>query len=416
MSVKNPGANPLLDGVNHNDTLAGTVVRGDIVVGNATPKWARVAKGAAQTILRSDGTDPSWSSQLIVGSNGPHIIGDNGGSFPSGYTGASLLMNNVFTPTAADGIGRLVLFGNTLNAEVNAAPRLIEYSVTMVEAGSGVHAGVVGQYNSLSITNGAGATTDAITVQVHPPSKDSGTVTGNAITLYVDGAPTIGAGNWAAYIAGKTTVEGLFDVLSPDNSTAVTIKINATQANITGADKFVSFASTSGEEANVVGTGVAGIIAYNTFTGSHKTLIDTDPFNPEPLMLLEMTGELLGVQDFLDLVTAPGQERSAPKEYLPRTRVCTTHASDACYGVYAGRGSNGMHMALALGTGKVLLAKTSNAPIPVGTFLVSSTTPGHTEIQHDNIKRASTVAVTSESITWQPGQTARQVAVRYLMG
>lgn len=58
--------NALLDGSAHSDTLAGTVVRGDIIVGNSTPKWARVAKGAANSVLTSDGTDPAWSTTPTV--------------------------------------------------------------------------------------------------------------------------------------------------------------------------------------------------------------------------------------------------------------------------------------------------------------------------------------------------------------
>jgi hypothetical protein len=38
----------------HADTLAGTVVRGDLVVGNSTPKWARKARGAAGQLLSVD--------------------------------------------------------------------------------------------------------------------------------------------------------------------------------------------------------------------------------------------------------------------------------------------------------------------------------------------------------------------------
>jgi hypothetical protein len=53
---------PILDGVNNTDTLAGTVVRGDLIVGNSTPKWARFALGANGTVLFSNGTDPSWTS------------------------------------------------------------------------------------------------------------------------------------------------------------------------------------------------------------------------------------------------------------------------------------------------------------------------------------------------------------------
>lgn len=44
----------------HTDTLAGTVVRGDIIVGNSTPKWSRLAKGAAGTVLTMGANDPSW--------------------------------------------------------------------------------------------------------------------------------------------------------------------------------------------------------------------------------------------------------------------------------------------------------------------------------------------------------------------
>ena len=60
-------------------------------------------------------------------------------------------------------------------------------------------------------------------------------------------------------------------VLAADNGTVAGLKINASQANITGADVFTEFRSTDGVEANVVGTGVLGVIAYNTFTGGHYT-------------------------------------------------------------------------------------------------------------------------------------------------
>lgn len=46
----------------HSDTATGTVVRGDIIIGNATPKWERFAIGAANTFLKSDGTDAAWGT------------------------------------------------------------------------------------------------------------------------------------------------------------------------------------------------------------------------------------------------------------------------------------------------------------------------------------------------------------------
>jgi hypothetical protein len=50
----------LLDGVIDQDTLIGTVVRGDLIVGNSTPKWGRFAKGASGTILQMGANDPAW--------------------------------------------------------------------------------------------------------------------------------------------------------------------------------------------------------------------------------------------------------------------------------------------------------------------------------------------------------------------
>lgn len=52
----------LLDGAKHSDTTASAVTRGDLIYGNATPAWDDLALGAAKTVLRSDGTDLAWST------------------------------------------------------------------------------------------------------------------------------------------------------------------------------------------------------------------------------------------------------------------------------------------------------------------------------------------------------------------
>jgi len=46
----------------HSDALAAAVVRGDIIIGNSTPKWSRLAKGAANTVLKMGADDPAWGS------------------------------------------------------------------------------------------------------------------------------------------------------------------------------------------------------------------------------------------------------------------------------------------------------------------------------------------------------------------
>lgn len=55
-------ANALLDGTAHTDTAAGAVVRGDVIIGDATPEWSRLAKGGANEVLTSDGTDVAWAA------------------------------------------------------------------------------------------------------------------------------------------------------------------------------------------------------------------------------------------------------------------------------------------------------------------------------------------------------------------
>lgn len=44
----------------HSDTLAGTVVRGDIIYGNSTPAWARLAKPSVASFLGHNATDVAW--------------------------------------------------------------------------------------------------------------------------------------------------------------------------------------------------------------------------------------------------------------------------------------------------------------------------------------------------------------------
>jgi len=53
----------------HTDTTAGTVARGDLVVGQGVaPSWQRLAIGAANTYLGSNGTDATWTAPTGSGS------------------------------------------------------------------------------------------------------------------------------------------------------------------------------------------------------------------------------------------------------------------------------------------------------------------------------------------------------------
>lgn len=82
----------------HSDTLADTVVRGDLLIGNATPKWARLALGGASgSFVTRGATDPAWSTFYLSGTAG-------------GTTSLAVTNAKTLTLTAADNAG-LTLVG-----------------------------------------------------------------------------------------------------------------------------------------------------------------------------------------------------------------------------------------------------------------------------------------------------------------
>lgn len=47
-------------------SLSGAPTRGDLLYANSTPQWTRLAVGAANRVLGSDGTDPAWVAQTFI--------------------------------------------------------------------------------------------------------------------------------------------------------------------------------------------------------------------------------------------------------------------------------------------------------------------------------------------------------------
>ena len=83
----------------HSDTLIDSAGRGALIVGNATPLWARLNRGAAGTYLRSDGVDLSWQTIPVAELTGVLPVA-------SGGTGLSSLTSpRVLYVSAADTIG-----------------------------------------------------------------------------------------------------------------------------------------------------------------------------------------------------------------------------------------------------------------------------------------------------------------------
>ena len=85
------GVGALLDASNHTDTVAQTVSRGSLIVGNSTPKWDELAIGAVATVLRSDGFDASWAKVSLTTDVSGILPVANGGTGASSFTAGSVI-------------------------------------------------------------------------------------------------------------------------------------------------------------------------------------------------------------------------------------------------------------------------------------------------------------------------------------
>ena len=98
-------AHALLDGgAAHSDSVIQTVSRGSLVYGNSTPKWDELVIGAANRLLHSDGTDPSWAQVALAADVSGVLPEANGGTDQSAYAQGDLLY-----ASAADTLAKLAI-------------------------------------------------------------------------------------------------------------------------------------------------------------------------------------------------------------------------------------------------------------------------------------------------------------------
>lgn len=84
----------LLDGSTHNDTAAQTVSRGSLIIGNSTPAWTELVIGAANRVLRSNGTDPSWAQVALTTDVSGVLPQANGGTNATAYGASRVIYQN----------------------------------------------------------------------------------------------------------------------------------------------------------------------------------------------------------------------------------------------------------------------------------------------------------------------------------
>ena len=98
------GSHGLIDDSVHNDVRedpeAESVRRGDLISGQVTPqgadriKWQRLEVGAANTVLRSDGTDPQWDSVQLPDDVEGTLDVPHGGTGVATLTDHAVLLGN----------------------------------------------------------------------------------------------------------------------------------------------------------------------------------------------------------------------------------------------------------------------------------------------------------------------------------
>lgn len=133
------GSHTLLS-ASHTDTLAGTVTRGAVIVGNSTPAWAKLTPSTAGQVLTFDGTDTVWttSSSALTALNASNItsgtlaITRGGTGLTAAATNGQLLIGNGtdYTLAALTGTANQVVVTNGAGSITLSTPQSIGMTST----------------------------------------------------------------------------------------------------------------------------------------------------------------------------------------------------------------------------------------------------------------------------------------------
>lgn len=299
-------------------------------------------------------------------------------SFAANWTNAGRTVADLGVVTTVD-INGGTIDGTTIGGSSAAAGSFTTVGATgLITSSGGMSATVTTVGVTLALTGANSTTPLAITID-----SSSGAGTGASITTLTNFAH---AGNLLSLTFANSTDSGkgliisnagggnALDITQKDSTEAVSIKINATQANVTAADTFIAFKSTSGTEGFVAGTAGAGTLLYQTFSGGHMAQSNSIKAVQNPENARKWTTGL----DFGTVLVSTDelcQWEGETNTTLPKVEVSSVPEDKRVYGVYAGADFDGDLMVLALGTGAIKV-NMENGDIEVGDFLCSSSEPG----------------------------------------
>jgi len=203
----------------HTDTLASVVVRGGMVVGNATPAWAQVALGTAGQLWSAGATDPSWTNTVARGTittSQPWTFTQTWNAVGTTFAG---LVENVTNSASAAGSKLLDLqVGGTSQWSVDKAGN-VNYLLSLSQAGVLLQSATApttssGFGTSPSILSGNGTATFRVNVG-----------TGGSATAGVLAMPTAATG-WNCQVTDFTT-----NIVTRETaSTTTTVTVTAASA------------------------------------------------------------------------------------------------------------------------------------------------------------------------------------------
>jgi len=268
------------------------------------------------------------------------------------------------------------------------------------------------------------------------------TITNNWALGLSGSAQMIGGGFYIDRTGGTGTTAvptSALDLHVADNGTCAIMRINATQANVTASDTFIEFRSTSGVEGSIAGTGSAGVLAYNTFTGSHWSQFDdsrvkvekkvekkVDKFKKiesyteqdkdgktvykEREVECEEEKEIIlnyaNIEDGTLLVTSGKicKWEGEVANHLPMVKLSDKKEDKKIYGVFGGCDKDGDVMVLAIGSGLILVCD-EGGKIESGDLLCSSSKPGYA-MRYDGNDMRVVVAKAREDFNSKNGKIA----------